>query len=436
MTLESRLILVNKNTYVTAGIVSDELKQALRYLASSGKTNSILLNFLDDMHSKGYWILCDCLSDHIPRREQPALTVVRTAGKLHLRNIANKIRKNHADSCPFDYEPSTHSSNGIGHQTKPADLKNKLLNLHLAPAEGVSASKAQLSVSNGNKGRRKYYPKLGQLLIELMNESEMLEMDSGFNFGVALNKVDDLSSQYLVCADTSLKDVLCLSVKNEKFLIDKITRMREKNKNVYGVLIAIIHEIHTDKNSSKIKLIRFSSDHKNIDWECSPQGLTTVWSRRSITKGPFLAAITYATNAGCDEVVPQRVFSLPVLSRNVPLPVESHLERQVAGELIKTMASIKQKDDIALTITKPMYDIETDGGTCRPDYIIKGLSRPVVVEVMGMMDSEEYRERKKRKVPIMKCLGDVVEIAPAPNSELFTAQELSTLSNRVRLRCK
>ncbi|MCY4501495.1 MAG: hypothetical protein OXE57_08040, partial [Alphaproteobacteria bacterium] len=117
----------------------------------------------------------------------------------------------------------------------------------------------------------------------------------------------------------------------------------------------------------------------------------------------------------------------PIASARCPVPVDSHNERRALGALRSAVWSLENNarlgealgGAIRIDIEKPLFDIETVGGPCRPDFILTvirpgcdpaddrhllGDSSRYIVEVMGL-DDPEYESKKAETHRRMRNLG-------------------------------
>lgn len=409
---------------MVAGPVEPDQRDALRDYFLRGHESPLLLAFLNHVHETRRWIVCDCVDPSTPLDRRPALTVARSPkNKLYLRNLTSRM--NHADHCPFRYEPAPASERGESDGGDALDgLLNGALNLHRATTKDIAGDGPVGNDQRRSSSRRKVYPRLGQVLLHLMQQAGMLDQGSSFDFLEAVRDMRTAAAGLQAYVGTTLDEVLCLSARQESQLIRQVCESRKLVPNAYGLMIVVVHEIER----GPLALVRHSKDGA-IEWRCVPQGEVKVWARRSISKGPFIAAITYAPGAGKTEVCPQHAFILPILGKTRPMPVESDLERRVAGSLLRLSEWAKKAKGMLLFVNKPMYDIDVESGQCRPDFLVRGPKGQAVVEVMGMTNDPEYLERKERTHPLMRELGELIEVGPdvgnlalrAMNSMVFKA---------------
>lgn len=416
------LCLVHKQSPTSAvELVDKAQRNALQDFFSRGFESPLLLTFLNHVHETRRWIVCDCLDPATPLFERPALTVARSPkDKLYLRNLISRL--DHANHCPFRYVPGPQRERGDDAPDEdPKGILAGALNLHRATAKGMSESAAPNTDARQSRSRSRQYPRLGQVLLHLMQQASMLDQGASFDFLESIKDMRMAANGLMAYAGTPLSEVLCLSARQEDQLVRKVDELRRQVANAYGLMVVIVHEIET----KPFALVRRSRAGA-VEWRCVPQGEVKVWSRRSISKGPFIAAITYAPGSAKTEVVAQHAFVLPILGNTRPLPVESDLERRAAGSLLRLAEWAKKTKNAQFHVSKPMHDINVEGGQCRPDFLVRGPGGQVVVEVMGMLDDPEYRDRKERTHPLMRSLGELIEIGPQVGQD-----ELRTMNKEV-----
>lgn len=151
---------------------------------------------------------------------------------------------------------------------------------------------------------------------------------------------------------------------------------------------------------------------------------------RNRVDGPwlFLGEVGWSPETGgweCMEACAQ-----PIASARRPVPVDSHNERRALGALRSLIRSLENDADLGkalggavrVDLEKPLFDIETVGGPCRPDFILTvmrpggpdgdpaggghllGDSARYVIEVMGF-DDPEYESAKAKTHRRMRNLG-------------------------------
>ncbi len=128
--------------------------------------------------------------------------------------------------------------------------------------------------------------------------------------------------------------------------------------------------------------------------------------------GPYLffGVVALTTRRRGYECV--RGWAQPVVSVHRPVPVDSDYERQAFSTITTTLWMLDREfPDAEFTMEKPVFDIDTKQGPCRPDFLIharrKGEERTWVVEVMGF-ERPSYLAGKEVTHERMQELGPVI----------------------------
>ena len=87
--------------------------------------------------------------------------------------------------------------------------------------------------------------------------------------------------------------------------------------------------------------------------------------------------------------------ALPIVSKSCPVLVDSDYERQAVRTLKRTLEILQKRfPEAGFELEKPVFEIDTEAGPCRPDFIITayrgGDERKFVVEVMGFQRIEYF----------------------------------------------
>ena len=128
--------------------------------------------------------------------------------------------------------------------------------------------------------------------------------------------------------------------------------------------------------------------------------------------GPYLffGVVALTTRRRGYECV--RGWAQPIVSVHCPVPVDSDFERQAFGTLTTTLRILDREfPDAEFTMEKPVFEIGTEQGPCRPDFLIhsrrNGEVRTWVVEVMGF-ERPDYLAGKEVTHERMEELGPVI----------------------------
>ena len=154
----------------------------------------------------------------------------------------------------------------------------------------------------------------------------------------------------------------------------------------------------------------------------------TIGSNRLAGPWLFLGEVGRSPETGRWEC--RAASAQPIASALCPVPVDSHNERRALGALRSVIWSLENNADLGkalggavrVDLEKPLFDIETVGGPCRPDFILTvmrpgepgreparsrhllGDSARYVIEVMGF-DDPEYESDKAKTHRRMRNLG-------------------------------
>ena len=102
------------------------------------------------------------------------------------------------------------------------------------------------------------------------------------------------------------------------------------------------------------------------------------------------------------------------------MPVDSGFERAVIKILNSLRWSFAKTDPhIEITLIKPLFDMETPDGPCRPDVILEARNTrsdavtTLIIEAMGRAGDPDYEASKAITHPRMETLGRLIEISPS-----------------------
>ena len=128
--------------------------------------------------------------------------------------------------------------------------------------------------------------------------------------------------------------------------------------------------------------------------------------------GPYLffGVVALTTRRQGYECV--RGWAQPIVSVHRPVPVDSDFERQAFGTLTMTLWMLDREfPDTEFTMEKPVFEMDTKQGPCRPDFLIharrRGEVRTWVIEVMGF-ERPAYLAGKEVTHERMEELGPVI----------------------------
>ena len=151
--------------------------------------------------------------------------------------------------------------------------------------------------------------------------------------------------------------------------------------------------------------------------------------------GPYLffGVVALTTRRRGYECV--RGWAQPIVSVHRPVPVDSDYERQAFGTLTTTLWMLgREFPDAEFTMEKPVFEMDTEQGPCRPDFLIKawrnGEVRTWVVEVMGF-ERPDYLAGKEVTHERMGELGPVI-LMDGKRFERVLTSEGRKVTERIR----
>jgi hypothetical protein len=124
-------------------------------------------------------------------------------------------------------------------------------------------------------------------------------------------------------------------------------------------------------------------------------------------KGPFLVMIVAGEYPEAQGYAPLRAYAQPILSGHRFIPVNSDLERDILHALLKARRQLAD-GGIDLLVEKPVFDLLTPAGPCRPDFLIEARShrtgeiKQLILEMMEFGEREDQRrDRLRRIAPVL-----------------------------------
>lgn len=173
-----------------------------------------------------------------------------------------------------------------------------------------------------------------------------------------------------------------------------------------GVLIGLAD--HIEPRGRGARLVGFDGDPDR-------EALLDVPVRRfgPAATGPWWVILQAAQVVGTSRFSVIDAYAHPAFSRALPVPVDSGAERQLLEVVLGQISFWKRypKTNAFVTLVKPVHDIATDHGPCRPDLLLsfqdtQRRRHALVLECMGL-DDPEYQDRKLRTHAAMRSLPDV-----------------------------
>nr|GLK21647.1 hypothetical protein GCM10017606_24740 [Microbacterium terregens] len=317
------------------------------------------------------WIACDCLPDGEP---PPILTpaFLSEAETYYLRRLTSGKRPDHRADCPFFRDQVTHRISEVRTRETPASPPDGFFEV-LRPAPSKLAQRPERDASD-DRTRHASVPRLARLLWRLLDVA-------------GTTRVSPLS-------DEGEEP----SIKRE---FDALVKAGGKIEIAPGVELSRAFWTHADALHSRraYAVLRRLSDA----WPSghAPQAFFALFShqvtghiietadtqpvrvanrvqspsvRGNPIRGPFLVIVVAGQYPEARGYAPLRAYAQPIYSGQRFVPVNSEFERGLLRELLSARRALfRQGIDVA--IEKPVFDLLTPLGTCRPAFLIEARSR-------------------------------------------------------------
>lgn len=354
------------------------------------------------------WIACDCLSAAAaPPLMTPAY--LSEAETFYLRRLTGRGRSEHRLDCPFFHAQSMAGTMAAPDPARPVDrpegyfsvLKNAPVHLARAPED-----------STGARVRHPHIPRLARLMWRLLDlagrNQALLSPDEGRGIASEFAAIQRVAGQVEVAPGVELGRVLWTHG-------SALLRRR-----AYAGIRALSHSWPRGHAPQGFLLLFANEVDGNVVHAagCEPIEVATRIQRPSIhgspVAGPYLVLIVVGELPQVKGYAPLRAYAQPIYSGQRFIPVDSDFERTVIRELLRIQHRLDHHD-VDSAVTKPLFDIQTPAGNCRPDFIIEtfsrqtGESRIAIIEAMGF-DTQAYHDAKAITHPRMEHIGPVIDV--------------------------
>jgi len=357
------------------------------------------------------WLACDCLGAAVkPPLMTPAY--LSEAETFYLRRLTGQGRPEHKLDCPFFHEQATTGRTATNDPSRPVEKPDGYFSvLKRAPVHLAR----QPEDSPGGRERQPGIPRLARLLWRL------LDLSGRNSASAAADESQSISSEFAaiqrIAEQVEVAPGICLA----RVLWTHGTAFQ--SRRLYAGLRALAPTWPRD-HAPQAFLLLFAHDVEGrtlYPAGSQPINIATRIQRPSVygapVGGPYLVLIVVGQLPQVRGYAPLRAYAQPVYSGQRFVPVDSDFERLVLRDILKFQHRLDASGIDAL-VTKPLFDIQTPAGNCRPDFILETVSRATgetsiaIVEAMGF-DNDAYREAKAVTHPRMAHIAPVIEIAAA-----------------------
>jgi hypothetical protein len=360
---------------------------------------------LATMHLHGLWLKCDCV-------EGGAFSFVKR-NQLSYVLVNHPIEGKHHNRCPLHTNVSGEINDGEHEPKSSPKPPSSFTPLKLSEENKESTPS---TAANENSKARKKSDRIHSLLTHALDEKHLNV--------IRPSKKINLNALYY-------SKMFSLPVTSHNKHIIKVSDItyilpNEKARDYQNVLQKIKYKFPdvVPLQSNFIFLVddlMISSDNKTYIYTQGEQQ-KKISAIRQIhhyqrTSGPRIIFLIKAFIEG--QWQNYLAYSHPIISIEDPILIDSNLEREFAKQYL-SMAKPKS------TLTKPYLSKEFQGSQLLPDFIYQDENSRCLIEVMGLMEQDEYKERKARLVPLMekRFAMPVIEVTPDEISqkaiEIFT----------------
>lgn len=373
------------------------------------------------------WIACDCLGPNVaPPLMTPAY--LSEAETFYIRRLTGNARPEHRLDCPFFHEQVAPSQQMKKDPVRPVDSPQGYFSvLHNAP---VRLSQ-QPEDSGGGRTRSAYIPRMARLLWRVLdlagrNRTELPDSNE-HTIASEFSAVIHVAERIEVAPDIALARVLWTH--GSAF----------QHRRVYASLRALASKWPRG-HAPQAFLLLFAHEirgHFVHAAGCDPIEVVTRVQHPSVhgtqIDGPYLVLIVVGQLPQAKSYAPLRAFAQPVYSGQRFIPVDSDLERSTLRNLLRIQHRLDELGHDS-SIVKPLFDIQTPAGNCRPDFIVESRSRltgethAAVIESMGF-DTDDYHDAKAITHPRMAHIAPVIDMdAQQLRSGLFQRRLIRMLT--------
>lgn len=369
-----------------------------------------------DAHEGKRWLACGC-REVDGRRPVLCPVYLPGIGLYYLKRMVQSKRLEHDPECVFYRERVPSMLTLV--PTYPAIVKPDGDFAVAAYVSDQRLASGPEGVSSVGAVSARSVPKMQRLLFELIDQAGLnwigRDTVAGPNDGRGRNGgvpriVDAIDEDVMVCEGVRLRDVLVWSA--SKFpdgLIERIKRQRyPEGRARQGFGLLYVRDVRD-------KSLMLADENKQID-------VIGMLSRpsggRGGSAGPYLGLVVVAPDVSRPDkgFEAMRGHAHLVFSSQVLCPVDNSFERAVLAALIR-VAEVwnESQSGFRTKIHKPLWDIVTVEGSCRPSFelvwedLASGGEQSIFFDVTGLFGEAEEQARAERRSNLWG-LGPVVEV--------------------------
>ena len=365
----------------------------------SSQAKDDLFTVLMDAKRRRHWIACDCESNNGSNPPAMATICQRDSG-LYLRRVIGYGE--HAHTCMFHRKRSAENSSK---NLRPAHKANALFGLYKqSRTRNISAAKPDTRTKpKATAGVQ--VPRLGRNLFRLLETARLTYLTADLpDIREQYQSLKNATKGIQIADGIPLNDFFFTFPNQVKYAGVKLRQTQARwprNCSPHAFVFVVADEIR-----NMVLLCGQGERQTEIRLKHSLHKLS---GRLGALSAPYGVLLTVAEYKDSGWFVPIDAFAAPIYSKQLLVPVDSSYERIVLNTLLSVAKSLRKRK-VELMIEKPVFDIRISKESyCRPDFILRGNGRTIVLEVGGSHEPE-YLARKAETHKIMARIGPVINL--------------------------
>lgn len=317
------------------------------------------------------WIACDCLPDDEP----PAILTpafLSEAETYYLRRLTSGKRPDHRADCPFFRDQVTHRISEVRTRETPASPPDGFFEV-LRPAPSKLAQRPERDASD-DRTRHASVPRLARLLWRLLDVAGTTRVSPLSDEG----EEPSIKREFDALVKAGGKIEMAPGVELSRAFWTHAGALH--SKRAYAVLRRL-SDAWPSGHAPQAFFALFShqvTGHIIETADTQPVRVANRVQSPSVRgnpiRGPFLVIVVAGQYPEARGYAPLRAYAQPIYSGQRFVPVNSEFERGLLRELLSARRAL-YRQGIDVAIEKPVFDLLTPLGTCRPAFLIEARSR-------------------------------------------------------------
>ncbi len=391
---------VHRGTEAARARVPDEFyDHLLRWYTGRGSADDerVGLELVRSAREHARWFACDCLgADVHPPLLSPAY--MAEAQTFYLRRLTGAERPAHLPTCPFFRDQVIGAERTIDLRPDYAVPDG-----FFAVLKPIGEHLAQASEPAPPRPRAPSVPRLARLLWLLVerartNVVEPVTDRETPSIGYEFKRVRAAAVGLMLAPDVPLSRLL-------------FTRADDLHHEVIYARLRTAAAVWPAGHEPQAFLLTFArhvGTREIVPAFGEPIAVATDIARPANVDGPFLVLVAIGHDPALRGYAPLRAWAQPILDGHHFLPVASSTERLLLGHLVALQRRL-HRAQTDLRVKKPLFDIVTEFGPCRPQLMVEvrgeHVDRMNIVAIDGDPSDDDWLA--------LASLGEMVSVDPA-----------------------